>query len=159
LQKCQLFYWYRVKQVVVSFSHQDVQAAELRDFQTKEQECQTLIHLLHSISYESLAKIYRESVAEGRPRSIPETLEALVQQETGNYITLGALGTAFIASDLPRVLLIDEIDKSDIDLPNDLLNLFEDGEFPIPELQRLEKAESEVRTLDRENGKQVDVCG
>jgi MoxR-like ATPase len=52
------------------------------------------------------------------------------------------------------VLLIDEIDKSDVDLPNDLLNLFEDGEFPIAELQRLELAEASVRTVDRENGKQ-----
>ena len=32
----------------------------------------------------------------------------------------------------PRVLLIDELDKSDIDLPNDLLNVFEDGEFRDP---------------------------
>ncbi len=54
----------------------------------------------------------------------------------GEYITLGALGTAFLASNLPRVLLIDEIDKSDINLPNDLLNLLEEGQFPIPELVR-----------------------
>ena len=79
------------------------------------------------------------------------------RQETGNYITLGALGTAFIPADLPRVLLIDEIDKSDIDLPNDLLNLFEDGEFPIPELQRLELERAEVRTIDREAGKQRQI--
>jgi len=80
------------------------------------------------------------------------------RQETGNYVTLGALGTAFVPADLPRVLLIDEIDKSDIDLPNDLLNLFEDGEFPIPELQRLELEEAEVRTIDRdEDSKQRKV--
>ncbi len=79
------------------------------------------------------------------------------RQETGNYITLGPLGTAFLPADLPRVLLIDEIDKSEIDLPNDLLNLFEDGEFPIPELQRLELAEAEVRTIDRIEGKQRKV--
>ncbi len=76
------------------------------------------------------------------------------RSETGNYITLGPLGTAFIPTDKPRVLLIDEIDKSDIDLPNDLLNLFEDGEFPIPELQRLELSPVDVRTLDRKDGKQ-----
>ena len=80
------------------------------------------------------------------------------RQETGNYITLGALGAAFVPADLPRVLLIDEIDKSDIDLPNDLLNLFEDGDFPIPELQRLEMEQAEVRTIDRdEEGKQRKV--
>jgi MoxR-like ATPase len=54
----------------------------------------------------------------------------------GDYITLGALGTAFLPSRLPRVLLIDEIDKSDINLPNDLLHIFEEGGFNIPELAR-----------------------
>lgn len=59
--------------------------------------------------------------------------------EIGRYICLGPLGTAFLggARDKPRVLLIDEIDKSDIDLPNDLLNIFEEGQFEIRELSRL----------------------
>ena len=60
-------------------------------------------------------------------------------QKIADYITLGALGTALLASDRPRVLIIDEIDKSDIDLPNDLLAIFEEGRFEIPELARLEK--------------------
>ena len=57
----------------------------------------------------------------------------------GDFIVLGPLGTALADSrkNRPRVLLIDEIDKSDIDLPNDLLNVFEEGEFEIPELARL----------------------
>ncbi len=59
--------------------------------------------------------------------------------DIGRYIRLGPLGAAFCCSesDKPRVLLIDEIDKSDIDLPNDLLHIFEEGEFEIPELARL----------------------
>ncbi|WP_414585293.1 AAA family ATPase [Scytonema sp. PCC 10023] len=57
-------------------------------------------------------------------------------QSIGDYITLGALGTAFLPSPFPRVLLIDEIDKSDINLPNDLLDIFEEGAFNIPELVR-----------------------
>lgn len=62
----------------------------------------------------------------------------------GDYITLGTLGTAFLPSPLPRVLLIDEIDKSDINLPNDLLHLFEEGTFRIPELtRRAEDAQTE----------------
>lgn len=70
--------------------------------------------------------------------------------DIGKYIQLGPLGTALLPSPHPRVLLIDEIDKSDIDLPNDLLNIFEEGEFEIPELARLpEEYESvEVRTYD-----------
>jgi MoxR-like ATPase len=55
--------------------------------------------------------------------------------EIGKYINLSSLGTALLPSDKPRVLLIDEIDKSDIDLPNDLLHIFEEGEFEIPELR------------------------
>ncbi|QDL10983.1 ATPase [Brasilonema octagenarum UFV-E1] len=64
-------------------------------------------------------------------------------QDIGKYITLGALGTAFLPSLLPRVLLIDEIDKSDINFPNDLLNIFEEGEFQIPELVRRAKSQGE----------------
>jgi MoxR-like ATPase len=54
----------------------------------------------------------------------------------GRYLRLGALGTAILPRARPRVLLIDEIDKSDIDLPNDLLHVFERGSFEIPELTR-----------------------
>ncbi|MBW4473576.1 MAG: MoxR family ATPase [Stenomitos rutilans HA7619-LM2] len=60
-------------------------------------------------------------------------------QKIANYITLGPLGTALLESSRPRALIIDEIDKSDIDLPNDLLTIFEEGRFEIPELARLEK--------------------
>jgi MoxR-like ATPase len=62
------------------------------------------------------------------------------EKDIGNYITLGPLGTAMLPTDhpkRPRVLLIDEIDKSDLDLPNDLLHLFEDGEYEIPEIVRM----------------------
>jgi MoxR-like ATPase len=47
----------------------------------------------------------------------------------------------------PRVLLIDEIDKSDIDLPNDLLNVFEEGEFDIDELTRLPEDAGPVQVM------------
>ena len=71
-------------------------------------------------------------------------------KDIGRYIQLGPLGTALLPSRRPRVLLIDEIDKSDINLPNDLLNLFEEGEFNIPELARIsqEVNQVEVRTYD-----------
>jgi MoxR-like ATPase len=60
------------------------------------------------------------------------------------FLRLGPLGTALLPQDRPRVLLIDEIDKSDIDLPGDLLTLFEDGGFDIPELSRLAAEEPSV---------------
>ncbi|WP_347469078.1 AAA family ATPase [Burkholderia stagnalis] len=75
--------------------------------------------------------------------------EAGPADKIGDFITLGPLGTALLPTSRPRALLIDEIDKSDIDLPNDLLNVFEEGEFEIPELRRLgTEVESEVFTSD-----------
>ena len=75
------------------------------------------------------------------------------KDDIGKYIRLGAVGTALFQSksEKPRVLLIDEIDKSDIDLPNNLLNIFEEGQFDIPELVRLEKSERvEVFTFEND---------
>lgn len=60
----------------------------------------------------------------------------------GDYIRLGPLGTALLPSEMPQVLLVDEFDKSDIDLPNDLLDVLEEGEFTIPELARLPDGQS-----------------
>ena len=65
-------------------------------------------------------------------------------QQIEKYITLGPLGTALLPSKYPRVLLIDEIDKSDIDLPNNLLAILEEGLFEIPELVRIKKQVNKV---------------
>lgn len=69
----------------------------------------------------------------------------------GNYIHLGPVGTVFLPSHLPRVLLIDEIDKSDLNLPNDLLNLFEEGSYEIPELVR-QKSDIPVSVRTEDDG-------
>ncbi|MGC9377650.1 AAA family ATPase [Streptomyces sp. MH13] len=53
-----------------------------------------------------------------------------------NHLRLGPLGTALLPYARPRALLIDEIDKSDLDLPNDLLHVLEEGQYEIPELVR-----------------------
>jgi MoxR-like ATPase len=53
------------------------------------------------------------------------------------YLTLGPLATAMLGTTWPRALLIDEIDKGDLDLANDLLNVIEEGAYEIPELRRL----------------------
>lgn len=66
----------------------------------------------------------------------------------GDYIRLGPLGTALLPYNRPRVLLIDEIDKSDIDLPNDLLTIFETGSYEIIELARSGVPSSRVMTAD-----------
>jgi MoxR-like ATPase len=49
------------------------------------------------------------------------------------YIKMGKLGQAFKAEE-KVVLLIDEIDKADVEFPNDLLNELDEMTFHIPEL-------------------------
>jgi MoxR-like ATPase len=66
----------------------------------------------------------------------------------GEFITLGALGTALLPYDRPRVLLVDELDKSDIDLPNDLLHVLENGSYDVPELVRDAADTARVHTSD-----------
>ena len=48
------------------------------------------------------------------------------------YIKLGKLGQSFV-TDEQVVLLIDEIDKADLEFPNDLLNEIDEMSFHIPE--------------------------
>ncbi|MER5385521.1 MoxR family ATPase [Streptomyces sp. NPDC002688] len=68
--------------------------------------------------------------------------------DIGHYLRLGPLGTALLPWRVPRVLLIDEIDKSDVDFPNDLLHVFEEGEFTVLELARLRQHLTRVMTAD-----------
>jgi MoxR-like ATPase len=72
-------------------------------------------------------------------------------RKIGRYMTLGPLGDAFLPRRRPRVLLIDEVDKSDIDLPGDLLHVFERGWYEIPELVRERERETDVQ-VQRANG-------
>ena len=69
-------------------------------------------------------------------------------QDIGRYITLGPLGDALLPRKRPRVLLIDEIDKCDIDLPGDLLHVFERGYYEIPELLRESTKKVTVQRAD-----------
>ena len=56
--------------------------------------------------------------------------------DIANYIQKGKIWEAFASDDQP-VLLIDEIDKADIEFPNDLLRELDRMEFYVYETQRL----------------------
>jgi MoxR-like ATPase len=60
-------------------------------------------------------------------------------QDIGNYIVKGMLWRAF-ESDEQAVLLIDEIDKADIEFPNDLLRELDRMEFYVYETRELVRA-------------------
>ncbi len=60
-------------------------------------------------------------------------IEANAPQPKATYLSFGEVGKAF-QTDRPAVLLIDEIDKANIDFPNDLLLELDQHRFDIPEL-------------------------
>lgn len=59
--------------------------------------------------------------------------------DIANYIVKGAMWEAF-ESEVPSVLLIDEIDKADIEFPNDLLREIDKMEFHVYETQQTIRA-------------------
>lgn len=77
--------------------------------------------------------------------------------DIGGFVKLGPLGTALLPYDRPRVLLIDELDKSDIHLPNDLLAVFEDGDFEIQPLARMAGTQPEVTVFTHDRGGRAPV--
>ncbi|SHI52254.1 AAA family ATPase [Streptomyces sp. 3214.6] len=93
----------------------------------------TLVDALYR--YDALGRIHAQRLA-GDPDG----------DDIAPFLRLGPLGTALLPTErLPRALLIDEIDKSDFDLPSDLLDVLEHGEFEIPELARYQRDEVDVR--------------
>lgn len=81
------------------------------------------------------------------------------QGSIGEFITLGPLGTALLPAALPRVLLIDELDKASYDLPNDLLHVLEEASFTIPELIRAEDDAAVIPYDPRTRDERVRVRG
>ena len=61
-------------------------------------------------------------------------------KDIGNYIKKGKLWEGFTSTERP-ILLIDEIDKADIEFPNDLLLELDRMEFYVYETQQVIKAE------------------
>lgn len=94
-------------------------------------------------------------------RAVPAGRGAEYQEgpPIGDFVHLGPLGTALLPYARPRVLLVDELDKSDMDLPNDLLNVFEDGMFTVPELVRVQNRTPEVVVRTDDPGRTATVRG
>lgn len=106
-------------------------------------------------SYDAIAR----AQAAGSRRAAAGTSEAVEEPPIDEFIRLGPLGTAFLPRPQPRVLLIDEADKSEVDLPNDLLALFEDGRFTVPELERARERSPEVTVFTDDPGVSAVVIG
>ncbi|MGW7050748.1 AAA family ATPase [Streptomyces sp. NPDC054887] len=103
--------------------------------------------------YDAIGRLQDVQLERARGEAAPSSAAGI-----GSYVRLGPLGTALLPSDQPRVLLVDELDKSDLDLPNDLLNALEEGEFAIPELERIADREPVVEVLT-DDGRKAPVHG
>ena len=77
--------------------------------------------------YDAVSRLRDSQLGDGRVNDI------------ANYIVRGPLWDAF-DSDRQAVLLIDEVDKADIEFPNDLLRELDRMEFYVYETQKLVKA-------------------
>jgi MoxR-like ATPase len=93
--------------------------------------------------YDVLGRIHEQQIRKTAASS--ETTDDIAP-----FLQLGPLGTALAPTKRPRALLIDEIDKSDMDLPSDLLDVLERGEFEITELARYSIPQVRVRKWDSE---------
>lgn len=73
-----------------------------------------------------------------------------------DYRTFGALGKAFELQECPAVVLIDEIDKADVDFPNDLLTVLDEPwQFSVRETGETIEAKHKpivIITSNREKG-------
>lgn len=81
-------------------------------------------------SYDAVARLPEAHLAVLRQTEVPPV---------ERYIRYGSLGKAFL-SERRAVVLIDEIDKADIDFPNDLLVELDEGRFTIEETGKEEVA-------------------
>jgi MoxR-like ATPase len=108
--------------------------------------------------YDAIGRLQEANLRdiEARHRRGPAP-ELLTPVDIGSYIRLGPLGTALLPAERPRVLLVDELDKSDIDLPNDLLDVFEEGEFTIQEIARLPHGHGRVTVMTADEGRRAEV--
>lgn len=97
--------------------------------------------------YDAIARL--QEVNRRQQRKIEE------DPDIGEFVRLGSLGTALLPIKLPRVLLIDEIDKSDIDLPNDLLYVLEEGQYEIPELTRISQKQPKVKVKPADSDEDI----
>jgi MoxR-like ATPase len=85
--------------------------------------------------YDALGRLYDASSDDPRAKS------------AANYITYGQFGKALTEPQngtIPNILLIDEVDKADIDFPNDLLLEIERREFYISETDEKVTKKSDV---------------
>ena len=94
--------------------------------------------------------LYHYDVVQRLNDSRFSALDGVDVRDIRRYIKLGVLGRAF-RSERRTVLLIDEIDKADVEFPNDLLRELDEMAFTIPELDETVRAQVRPVTIITSN--------
>jgi len=98
-------------------------------------------------TYDAMLRLHDVQTKQRAPEGASADQSGRDPQKPGDYLRLGALGKAFELRDCPAVVLIDEIDKADIDFPNDLLTVLDDPwEF---EIQEMDEASRNVKATHK----------
>ena len=120
--------------------------------------------LAKAVAYEWYGHEYKDHFFEWQVKSTSKAVDGLYAfdhigrlrdsqlkelKDKRKYRTFGPMGLAFLTStkEEPSILLIDEIDKADIDFPNDLLLELDERRFTIPDSETGEVIETRYPPL------------
>jgi MoxR-like ATPase len=106
--------------------------------------------------YDALLRLHDVNLSQKLEVAMTEGTRQIDPSNVANYLDLKALGKAFSQTESPAVVLIDEIDKADLDFPNDLLTVLEAPyQFTIRETGKIITAQHPpivVITSNKEKG-------
>jgi MoxR-like ATPase len=88
-------------------------------------------------AYDAVNRLYDAQLGERGPRNVKG--DDWLCRDPANYVRLGPLGRAIARAQYGRrsVVLLDEIDKADLDFPNDLLYELDRLAFAVPEAPKM----------------------
>ncbi|MEM9091198.1 MAG: MoxR family ATPase [Cyanobacteria bacterium P01_F01_bin.53] len=106
--------------------------------------------------YDALLRLHDVNLSQKIEGARVEGDRTIDPTDVDTYVEFNALGKAFRQKDSPAVVLIDEIDKADLDFPNDLLTILEKPyEFTVREKRETITAEHPpivIITSNKEKG-------
>ncbi|MCP4698521.1 MAG: MoxR family ATPase [Gammaproteobacteria bacterium] len=113
--------------------------------------------------YDAVKRLYdiQESRVSGnKPENDNGDKEKNILLPREEYLDLGELGEALALAqeDTPSVVLIDEIDKADIDFPNDLLLVLDKLQFEAPETREKGKKIYKIDALKGQSKRERKHC-
>ncbi|WP_008307948.1 AAA family ATPase [Leptolyngbya sp. PCC 6406] len=106
--------------------------------------------------FDTILRLHDANLVKGLDGQTDQSQRSIDPSNPNNYLELKALGKAFECENCPAVVLIDEIDKADLDFPNDLLAVLDEPwSFTIRETGEVKRAKHPpivIITSNKEKG-------